>query len=291
MGTPKIMFEQEDEDIPMPIMGGQDDDEEDFVEVASNTNKTIGQDQEAEQFLMLSDFDRTTKLFRAALTALGNDNSGAIATLNTLLKRSEVLDQVQKEQIGPLLGDLKSLLLSSNDELKNWNQQAQKSLQMQIKEVVDNIDFSPMQKRVEEANAQILESANELSIKAQAIQELALKTQKLGFFASTKYLLVGLLGGAGILYGFFSYREVGIEQKLKAEFDAKTKAMETRAAVWKNLKDDQWGASVVDISGIKHIQLVIRDNSNQINLGRSFTTPDKDGKKYAVTFINIPIFK
>lgn len=291
MQTPKSMFGDENEDIPMPIMGGQDDDEEDFVEAASNTNKTIGQDQEAEQFLMLSDFDRTTKLFRAALTALGNDNSGAIATLNTLLKRSEVLDKEQQEIISPMLGELKALLLSSQEELKNFNKSAQQSLEGQIKDVISKVDFSPVEEKVKAANAQILESVNELSIKAQAIQDLALKTQKLGFFASTKYLLVGLLGGAGILYGFFSYREAGIEQRLQADFAAKIKSLEARAAVWKNLKDDQWGASVVDIGGIKHIQLVVRDNSNQINLGRSFTTPDDKGKKYPVTFVNIPIFQ
>lgn len=287
MGTPKSMFYDEDEDIPMPKIEDPDEDDKDFVEAARNANNTTA---EAEQFLMLSDFDRTTKLFRAALTALGNDNSGAIATLNTLLKRSEVLDKEQQEIISPMLGELKALLLSSQEELKNFNKSAQQSLEEQIKDVISKVDFSPVEEKVKAVNTQILESVNELSIKAQAIQELALKTKKLGFFASTKYLLVGLLGGAGILYGFFSYREAEIEQKLKAEFDAKIKSHEVRTSIFSQLKDDQWNASVVENAGVKNIQIVVRDTTSQANSGRGFAT-DSNGKKYQVSYFNIPIFK
>ena len=290
MQTPKSMFSDEDEDIPMPTMEGQDDDEEeDSVEAARNTNNTT--DQEAEQFLMLSDFDRTTKLFRAALTALGNNNGGAIATLNTLLKRSEVLDKEQKEVIVPLFGELKSLLTTSQEELKSFNKSAQQSLEAQIKDVIAKVDFSPIEEKVKAANIQILESTNALKTKADEIEVLANRVKKLSFFQTLKWLVAGAVCTTVLMYGFFSYREAQTEQKFQAEYDAKIQAMETRAAVWKNLKDDQWGASIVDISGIKHIQLVVRDNSNQINLGRSFTTPDDKGKKFPVTFVNIPIFK
>ncbi len=231
----------------------------------------------------------------AALTAIslkfGNNDKGVIATMNELLKRSDVLNHEQRDVIAPLLGELKALLLTSQDELKNFNQNAQKSLESQIKETIAKVDFSPIEKKVAAANNQILESTNALKTKVEEIETIAARTKRLGFFASTKYLLVGLLGGAGFLYGFFTYREHGIEQKLKAEYDAKIAAMDTRTVVWKNLKDDQWGASIVEINGLKHIQLVVRDNSQQINLGRSYTTPDDKGKKYPVTFVNILIFK
>lgn len=289
METPKSMFEQEDEDIPMPIMEGQEDDDEDFVEVASNTNKTTAQD-EAEQFLMLSDFDRTTKLFRAALTALGNDKIGAIATLNTLLKRSEVLDKEQKEQIVPLLGELKALLATSQEELKNFNSQAQKNLETQIKEVIGNVDFSPIQKKVAEANAQILESTNALQTKAEAIEALANKVKKLSFFQSLKWLVAGGVVGTVLMYGFFEYREQVVTQKLQAEFDAKIQTLEARTSVFSKLKSDDWNALILDNQGVKQLQLVVRDSTGQANSGRGFAT-DPNGKKYQVSYFNIPIFK
>lgn len=248
-------------------------------------------DEAAEQLLMLSDFDQVTKLFRAGLQALGNNETGAIATLNQLLKKAEVLDQETREKILPMLGELSALLTTSQEELKQFNAQAQRGLEAQIREVIAKVDFSPIQKKVEAANTQIIESTNALKTKMEEIETIANRTKTLGFFASTKYLAFGFLGGMGILYGLYQHNTSQFEKKLKAEYDAKIQSLETRTAIWKNLKDDQWGATIVEINGLKHIQLVVRDNSGQINLGRSFTTPNDKGQKYPVTFVNIPIFK
>lgn len=248
-------------------------------------------DEAAEQMLMLSDFDRVTKLFRAALQALGNENTGAIVMLKGLLSRAESLDEQTKKDIVPILGDLKALLVTSQDELKNFNKSAQEALETQIKDIINKVDFSPIQKKVEVTNTKILESTNAFTTKMEEIEAIANRTKRLGFFASLKFVVLGFGAAAGFLFALYQYNTSQFEEKIKVEFDAKIQAMETRTAVWKNLKEDQWGASIVEINGLKHIQLVVRDNSSQINLGRSFTTPDAKGQKHPVTFVNIPIFK
>lgn len=266
-------------------MFGDQDDEEDFIEAAINTA-----DQEAEQFLMLSDFDRTTKLFRAALTALGNDKNGAIATLNTLLKRSEILDQEAKNQIMPLIGELKALLLSSQEELKNFNREAQKSLEQQIRDVIGNIDFSPLDKKIAEANEKILTSANELSSKADEIQNTAETVHRLSRFQTLKWLLAGCIVATVLMYGFFELQQRNYKEKLQAQYDEKWSALEERFKVLKTQNPEHWNILKMNDNGREYLQFVIRDTSSQASSGKGFTT-DANGKKYQVSYFNIPIFK
>jgi len=231
----------------------------------------------------------------AALTAIslkfGNNEKGVIATMNELLKRSDVLNTEQRDVISPLLGELKGLLLASQTELKQFNDQAQKSLETQIKEVIAKVDFSPVKQKVDEANISIQTTSNVMAQKIAEIEDIAKRTKRLGFFASLKFVVLGFGAGAGLLFAIYQYNTSQFEAKIKAQYDEKIQAMDTNTAVWKNLKDDQWGASIVEINGLKHIQLVVRDNSGQINLGRSYTPPNAQGKKFPVTFVNIPIFK
>ncbi len=240
---------------------------------------------------MLSDFDRTTKLFRAALTALGNDNSGAIATLNTLLKRTQIFDKEQQEIIAPMLGELKALLLSSQDELKNFNKSAQESLQSQIKNVIGSVDLSPIKQKVEVCNAQILESTNELSLKIEELQQTAAGVVRVSKAMQFKMLLVGVAISAAFLFGLYQYKTAEFEQTKNDEFNTKWQNIEDRLSSFKSLKSDAWGATIVTIDNQKYLQLVVVDNSGQVALGRSYSAPDQTGKKRPVSFINIPIYK
>ena len=70
--------------------------------------------------LSLQDAQELVASLSAIALKLGNSEKGVIATLNTILKRTEVLDQEQKNEILPLLGDLKALLKTSQDELKSF---------------------------------------------------------------------------------------------------------------------------------------------------------------------------
>lgn len=247
-------------------------------------------DEAAEQLLMLSDFDQVTKLFRAGLQALGNNETGAIATLNQLLKKAEVLDHETQNQIVPLLGNLKALLETSQEELKQFNAQAQKGLEVQIRDVIANVDFSPIEKKVTEANKTILESSNALLLKAGEIEKIANRTQTLGFYASTKYLLVGLLGGACVLYGFFSFREHNFEQKLKAEYDAKWASLDSKFQVLNTQKPGEWNIlKMKDDNGREYLQFIVRDNNKQVQCG--YVDSKKSGMGFNVSYFNIPIFK
>lgn len=257
---------------------------------SSLPNEKKEKDEAAEQLLMLSDFDQVTKLFRAGLQALGNNETGAIATLNQLLKKAEVLDQETREKILPTLGELKALLAASQEELKQFNAQAQKGLEVQIKEVIANVDFSPIQKKVEAANTQILESTNALKLKAEEIESIANRTKTLGFFASTKYLLVGLLGGACVLYGFFSYREHNFEQKLKADYDAKWSSLDSKFQVLNTQKPGEWNIlKMKEDNGREYLQFIVRDNNKQVQCG--YVDSKKSGMGFNVSYFNIPIFK
>lgn len=254
----------------------------------SKTEET--RDEGAEQLLMLSDFDRVTKLFRAALQALGSENSGAIATLNQLIKKSEILDQETREKILPMLGELKALLASSQEELKQFNTQAQAGLEAQIRDVIAKVDFSPIQKKVEAANTKIIESSNALLLKAGEIESIANRTKTLGFFASTKYLLVGLIGGACVLYGFFSYREHNFEQKLKADYDAKWSSLDSKFQVLNTQKPGEWNIlKMKDDNGREYLQFIVRDNNKQVQCG--YVDSKKSGMGFNVSYFNIPIFK
>lgn len=246
--------------------------------------------QKSVNSLSLADAQELVASLSAIALKFGNNDKGVIATMNELLRRSDVLNHEQRDIIAPLLGDLKALLISSQNDLENFNQNAQKNLETQIREVIGNVDFSPIQKRVAEANAQILESTNALQTKAEAIQALANSVKKLSFFQTLKWLVAGGVVGTVLMYGFFEYREDQTAQKLKAEFDVKIHALETRMSVFSKLKNDDWNALIVDNQGVKNLQIVVRDTTSQANCGRGFAT-DANNKKYQVSFFNIPIFK
>lgn len=273
-------YEESDDTVPMP----------EIKQEPEYPGSPIATSPKSVNSLSLADAQELIAALSAIALKFGNNDKGVIATLNTLLKRSEVLDKEQKEQIVPLLGELKALLATSQEELKNFNSQAQKNLETQIKEVIGNVDFSPIQSKVEAANVQILESTNALQTKAKEIEELANRVKKFSFFQTLKWLIAGGVVGTVLMYGFFSYREAGIAQKLKAEFDAKIQSIEARTSVFSKLKSDDWNALIVDNQGVKNLQIVVRDTTSQANCGRVFNT-DPNGKKYQVSFFNIPIYK
>lgn len=228
----------------------------------------------------------------AALTAIslkfGNNDKGVIATMNELLKRSDVLNHEQRDVIAPLLGELKGLLLSSQEELKQFNTQAQKGLEGQLKEVIAKVDFSPIEKSVAAANAQILESTNSLKTKVEDIEKIANRTKKMGFFASTKYLLVGLVGGAAILYGFFQYKQHSFEQQIIAQYDAKFQKLDTRFQALKLLPDAHWNIVELNENGNRRLQLIFRDKDKSVTSG--WADNKSTGLNYPVTYINVPIY-
>lgn len=230
----------------------------------------------------------------AALTAIslkfGNNEKGVIATMNELLTRSDVLNHEQRDIIVPLLGDLKTLLKTSQEELQNFNTNAQKSLETQIKEVISKVDLSPLHARVDKANAVLVNSAAEFETKAEEIKKIAAQTKTLGFWSSFKFMLTGVATAAGILYGFFSYREAQIEAKLKAKYDEQLHTKLEKFQPFTRLNQEHYGISVVQRNNLDHIQLFFRDTSGTIQSGRSFATAE-DGKKFQVTFIEIPIYK
>ena len=273
-------YEESDDTVPMP----------EIKQEPEYPGSPIATSPKSVNSLSLADAQELVAALSAIALKFGNNDKGVIATLNTLLKRSEVLDKEQRDIIAPLLGELKALLLSSQDELKNFNQNAQKNLETQIREVICNIDLSPIQKRVADANAQIIESTNLLQTKAEAIEALAHKVKKLSFFSTLKWLVAGGVVGTVLMFGFFEYREQVVTQKLQAEFDAKIQKLEARTSVFKQLKNDDWNALIVDNQGQKNLQIVVRDTSSQANCGRGFAT-DANGKKYQVSYFNIPIFK
>lgn len=273
-------YEESDDTVPMP----------EIKQEPEYPDSPIATSPKSVNSLSLADAQELIAALSAIALKFGNNDKGVIATLNTLLKRSEVLDKEQKEQIVPLLGELKALLATSQEELKNFNSQAQKNLETQIKEVIGNVDFSPIQSKVEAANVQILESTNALQTKAKEIEALASRVKKISFFSTLKWLLAGGVVGTVLMYGFFEYREQVVTQKLQAEFDAKIQTLEARTSVFNKLKTDDWNALIVNNNGQKNLQIVVRDTTSQANCGRGFDT-DQNGKKYQVSFFNIPIFK
>lgn len=273
-------YEESDDTVPMP----------EIKQEPEYPGSPIATSPKSVNSLSLADAQELIAALSAIALKFGNNDKGVIATLNTLLKRSEVLDKEQKEQIVPLLGELKALLATSQEELKNFNSQAQKNLETQIKEVIGNVDFSPIQSKVEAANVQILESTNALQTKAKEIEELANRVKKLSFFQTLKWLIAGGVVGTVLMYGFFEYREQVVTQKLQAEFDAKIQKLEARTSVFNQLKNDDWNALIVDNQNVKNLQIVVRDTTSQANCGRGFAT-DPNNKKYQVSYFNIPIFK
>lgn len=273
-------YEESDDTVPMP----------EIKQEPEYPGSPIATSPKSVNSLSLADVQELVAALSAIALKFGNNEKGVIATLNTLLKRSEVLNKEQQEQIVPILGELKVLLTTSQDELKNFNQNAQKNLETQIKEVIGKVDFSPIQSKVEAANAQILESTNALQTKAEAIEKLANRVKKLSFFQTLKWLLAGGVVGTVLMYGFFSYRQELESQKLQADFDAKLHSLEARTSVFTKLKNDDWNALIVDNQGVKNLQIVVRDTTSQANCGRGFVT-DPNGKKYQVSYFNIPIFK
>lgn len=280
-----------------------DDYEEDDVPIIPEPEPEIKQEQELDyssspiatspksvNSLSLADAQELVAALTAISLKFGNNDKGVIATMNELLKRSDVLNHEQRDIIAPLLGELKALLTTSQEEFKNFNKSTQQGLEGQIKDVISKIDFSPVEEKVKVANSKIIQSVNELSAKAEAIEALANRVKKLSFFQTLKWLLAGGVAGTVLMYGFFSYRQELESQKLQTEFDAKIQTLEARTSVFSKLKSDDWNALIVDNQGVKNLQLVVRDSTGQANCGRGFAT-DPNGKKYQVSYFNIPIFK
>lgn len=259
-----------------------------FPPVPSTTEEK--RDEAAEQLLMLSDFDRVTKLFRAALQALGSENTGAIAQLNTMIERTNVLDKEQREEILPLLGDLKALLKSSQDELKAFDKNAKSGLEERLKEVVAAVNLAPLHERIAKANAVIENSASTLETKAKAIEDIAAKTKTIGFFSSFKFMLTGVAIATALTYTFFSYSFDKKEEALKAKYDEQLQTKLEKFQPFSRLNQEHYGISVVQRNNLDHIQLFFRDTSGTIQTGKSFAT-DEQGKKFQVTFIEVPIYK
>ncbi len=246
-------------------------------------------DEAAEQLLMLSDFDKVTKLFRAGLQALGNENTGALATLNQLIKKAEILDQETREKILPMLGELKALLATSQEELKQFTTNAQKGLETQIQKVVNSVNFKPLENKVSEVNTTVESTVNLLNFKIAELEKIANRTKKMGFWASTKYLIAGMIVAISVGYGYSEIRTSNFEQNLQAQYDAKWNALESRFQLFKTQKSEQWNAVKMNDNGREYMQLVFRDGSKQVQCGWADTK--QSGMGYPVSYINIPIYK
>lgn len=257
--------------------------EEELEQQPSSSPKSVNS-------LSLGDAQELVAALSAIALKFGNNEKGVIATLNTLLKRSEVLDKEQQDIIAPLLGELKALLLTSQDELKNFNQQAQKSLESQIKEVIGRVDFSPIQKKVEAANTQILESTNALKIKVEEIETIANRTKRLGFFASLKFVVLGFGAAAGFLFALYQYNTSQFEAKLKSEYDAKWSSLDSKFQVLNTQKPNEWNIlKMKDDAGREYLQFIVRDNNKQVQCG--YADSKKSSMGFNVSYFNIPIFK
>lgn len=154
--------------------------------------------------LSLQDAQELVASLSAIALKLGNNDKGVIATLNQLLKQAEVLDKEQREQIVPLLGNLKALLQTSQDELKQFNAQAQKGLETQIKEVIGKVDFEPLNAKVKSVNDDVARSVGGINMSIQNLESMisariaqiettADRIKKMGFLTSTMYLVAGMI--------------------------------------------------------------------------------------------------
>lgn len=271
-------YEESDDTVPIPEI--KQEQELDYP------SSPIATSPKSVNSLSLADAQELVAALTAISLKFGNNERGVIATMNDIIQRGDVLNHEQRNIIAPLLGELKVLLLSSQEELKSFNANAQQSLEGQLKDAISKIDFSPVEVTVKAANSQIIQSMNELSTKANEIEALANRVKKLSLFQTLKWLLAGGVVGTVLMYGFFEYREGQMEQKLKAQYDAKIQSLEARASVFSKLKSDDWNALVDG----NNLQIVVRDITSQANCGRGFTT-DPNGKKYQVSFFNIPIYK
>lgn len=270
-------YEESDDTVPMP----------DIKQEPEYPGSPIA--QKSVNSLSLQDAQELVAALTAISLKLGDSNKGTVFQINSLIARANVLDQEQREKIIPLMGELKALLLTSQEELKQCNKATQDNFQYQIKEVMSKVDFLPLKDKVDQFNSTIVVSVNELKTKIDELETIAARTKKIGFFSSVKFMVAGFALGTGLLFGMYQYKTFYFEQAKNDEFNAKWEKVEERFAVFKKLKDDQWNAVIIDNGGVKNIQIVVRDTTSQANSGRGFAT-DKNGK-YQVSYFNIPIFK
>lgn len=274
-----------------------------FQEEEMNVDEELAQSSPSPKSvnsLSLQDAQELVASLSAIALKLGNNDKGVIATLNQLLKQAEVLDKEQREQIVPLLGNLKALLQTSQDELKQFNAQAQKGLETQIKEVIGKVDFEPLNAKVKSVNDDVARSVGGINMSIQNlestisariahIETTADRIKKMGFWASTKYLIAGMIVAISVGYGYSEIRTSNFEQNLQAQYDAKWNALESRFQLFKTQKSEQWNAVKMNDNGREYMQLVFRDGSKQVQCGWADTK--QSGVGFAVSYINIPIYK
>lgn len=262
--------------MPNPQIEENDElDIDEGLEPASPSFKSVNS-------LSLGDAQELVAALSAIALKFGNNQKGVIATLNTLLKRSEVLDKEQQDIIAPLLGELKALLTVSQDELKNFNEKAQSELQQRIEIAVKKVDLSPL-------NLKLLETINKLQIVAQETDERVKNIQTLSFLQTTKWLLAGGLISASFMFGFYQHQTSNFEEKLTDEYNKKWDGLESRFKYLKTQKQNEWNVIQMDDNGKKYLQFLVRDNNQQVQCG--WVDSKKSGMGFAVSYFNIPIFK